>query len=95
MQSMRNKKLETIGRKPRVRNLPMYRRPKFLEVLHKIREEMSREADYDVDLFAELVRSGLRPAHGPERRIRGFKTRAPRAEELPAAEQKIRKERRK
>ena len=29
----------------------MYRRPKFLTVLHKIRESMSREADYDVDLF--------------------------------------------
>ena len=36
----------------------MYRRPKFLEVLHEIREEMSREADYDVDLFAELARTG-------------------------------------
>lgn len=35
----------------------MYRRPKFLEVLHEIREEMSREADYDMDLFAEMVRS--------------------------------------
>ena len=35
----------------------MYRRPKFLEVLIKIREEMAREADYDTDLFAELVRS--------------------------------------
>ncbi len=33
----------------------MYRRPKFLTVLHKIREAMSREADYDVDLFAEMV----------------------------------------
>ena len=39
----------------------MYRRPKFLEVLHAIREEMSREADYDVDLFAEMVRSGVQP----------------------------------
>ncbi len=58
----------------------MYRRPKFLEVLHAIREEMSREADYDVDLFAEMIRSGRRPAHGPERNIRGFKSRAPRAE---------------
>lgn len=58
----------------------MYRRPKFLEVLHAIREEMSREADYDVDLFAEMVRSGNSPAHGPERIIRGFRTRAPRAE---------------
>ena len=58
----------------------MYRRPRFLEVLHSIREEMSREADYDVDLFAEMVRSGVRPAHGPERIIRGFKSRAPRAE---------------
>lgn len=35
----------------------MYRRPKFLEVLLEIREEMSREADYDVDLFAEKARS--------------------------------------
>jgi hypothetical protein len=59
----------------------MYRRPRFLEVLHAIREEMSREVDYDVDLFTELVRSGARPAHGPERNIRGFKSRAPRNEE--------------
>jgi hypothetical protein len=58
----------------------MYRRPKFLEVLHNIREEMSREADYDVDLFAEMIRSGVQPSHGPQRVIRGFKTRAPRAE---------------
>jgi len=40
----------------------MYRRPKFLEVLLKIREEMAREADYDVDFFAEMVRSGIQPA---------------------------------
>jgi len=40
----------------------MYRRPKFLEVLLKIREEMAREADYDVDFFVEMVRSGMRPA---------------------------------
>ncbi len=39
----------------------MYRRPKFLEILHETREEMSREADYDMDLFAELVRSGKSP----------------------------------
>jgi hypothetical protein len=58
----------------------MYRRPKFLEVLHGIREEMSREVDYDVDLFAEMVRSGVRPSHGPERVIRGVRTRASRAE---------------
>lgn len=36
----------------------MYRRPKFLEVLLQIRREMAQEADYDVDLFAELARSG-------------------------------------
>lgn len=34
----------------------MYRRPKFLEILLDIRQSMAREADYDVDLFAELVR---------------------------------------
>ena len=54
----------------------MYRRPKFLEVLHAIREKMSRDVDYDVDLFAEMVRSGVRPKHGPERIIRGVRTRA-------------------
>jgi len=58
----------------------MYRRPKFLEALLAIREQMSREADYDVDLFAEMVRSGVRPSHGPERNIRGFKSRASREE---------------
>lgn len=36
----------------------MYRRPKFLEILLEIRQEMSREADYDADLFAEMARSG-------------------------------------
>ena len=62
----------------------MYRKPRFLEVLHTIREEMSREADYDVDLFTEMVRSGARPAHGPERNVRGFKSRAPRQAVEPA-----------
>lgn len=38
----------------------MYRRPKFLEVLLEIRREMAHEADYDVDLFAEIARSGVR-----------------------------------
>ncbi|HEX7998928.1 MAG TPA: hypothetical protein VF528_11115 [Pyrinomonadaceae bacterium] len=63
----------------------MYRKPRFLEMLHAIREEMSREADYDVDLFTEMVRSGARPAYGAERNIRGYKSRAPRVE-APAAE---------
>lgn len=93
MQKARSKKLESANRKVKLRSMPIYRRPKFLEVLHAIREEMSREADYDVDLFAELVRSGLRPAYGPERRIRGFKSRAPRAEEATAPQQKVRKAR--
>lgn len=38
----------------------MYRRPKFLEVLLEIRREMALEADYDVDLFAEMTRAGSR-----------------------------------
>jgi hypothetical protein len=50
-------------------------------MLHAIREEMSREADYDVELFAEMARTGLRPRKGPQRNIRGFRSRAPRAEE--------------
>ncbi|HKS30016.1 MAG TPA: hypothetical protein VJS44_19495 [Pyrinomonadaceae bacterium] len=42
---------------------------------------MSREADYDVDLFMEMVRSRRKPQHGPERNIRGFRSRAPRRSE--------------
>jgi hypothetical protein len=59
----------------------MYRKPKFLAILHEIRETMSREADYDVDLFTEMVRTGTQPAYGPERNIRGYKKRTPRAAE--------------
>lgn len=55
----------------------MYRKPKFLEELHAVREEMARECDYDVDLFAEMVRSGQRPRYGPVRNIRGLRSRAP------------------
>ncbi|HQR37676.1 MAG TPA: hypothetical protein PLF26_04680 [Blastocatellia bacterium] len=55
----------------------MYRKPRFLEELHAIREEMSRECDYDVDLFAEMVRSGKKPSVGPVRNIRGRRVRTP------------------
>jgi hypothetical protein len=41
----------------------MYRKPRFLEELHAIREEMSRECDYDIDLFVEMVKSGKRPGY--------------------------------
>ena len=68
----------------------MYRKPRFLEMLHAIREEMSREADYDVDLFTEMVRSGVRPSHGSERNIRGYKSRAPRADQEAAPEAPLR-----
>jgi hypothetical protein len=68
---IKNRKAEIVNPK-----LVMYRRPKFLEVLHAIREDMSREVDYDVELFAEMVRSGVRPLHGPERVIRGIRSRA-------------------
>lgn len=57
----------------------MYPKPRFLEMLHAIREEMSREADYDVELFAEMIRTGAPPTYGPVRNIRGFRIRAPRA----------------
>jgi hypothetical protein len=65
--------------------MAMYRRPKFLTVLLKIREAMSREADYDVDLFAEMVRSGMQPTHGPRRNIRGFKKHVPPSAEISIA----------
>ena len=55
----------------------MYRRPKFLEVLLQIREQMAREADYDVDRFTEMVRSnggkgfGLSLTEEGERSVNG------------------------
>lgn len=55
----------------------MYRKPRFLEILHSIREEMSRDADYDVELFTEMVRSNRLPRRGPERNIRGYRSHAP------------------
>ena len=58
----------------------MYNKPRFLEELHAIREEMSRECDYDVDLFAEMARSGQQPRYGPSRNIRGVRSRAPASE---------------
>lgn len=39
----------------------MYPRSKFQEILLEIRQEMAREADFDVDLFAEIVRTGSGP----------------------------------
>ncbi|HYW70320.1 MAG TPA: hypothetical protein VE961_04765 [Pyrinomonadaceae bacterium] len=48
---------------------------------------MSREADYDVDLFAEMVRSAAKPQHGPKRNIRGFAKRAPRQDAEIEADQ--------
>lgn len=47
----------------------MYRRPKFLEILHEVRQEMSRAADYDVDLFVEQLRSGNRKAKRRSQRL--------------------------
>ena len=47
----------------------MYRRPKFLEILLEIRREMALEADYDVDLFAEIARSGNRSAKAKRYRL--------------------------
>ena len=54
----------------------MYRRPKFLEILIEIRQEMSREVDYDVDLFAEMIRSGK----GKRQKVKGKSDEAFRAQ---------------
>jgi hypothetical protein len=66
----------------------MYRKPKFLEELHAIREEMSREADYDMELFAEMARTGVSPRRGSRRNLRGVATRAPRMDESVGEEAK-------
>lgn len=62
-----------IQRPPPLSPECMYKRPRFLEELQAIREEMSRECDYDMDLFAEMVRSNQPPKRGPARNIRGVR----------------------
>ena len=61
----------------------MYRRPKFLEVLIEIRQEMARECDYDVDLFAEHIRQGV-----PSKSRRRFKINDTEPENSAAAARK-------
>lgn len=69
----------------------MYRRPKFLEVLLEIRQEMARLADYDVDLFAEMARSGKGTKSNP-----AYSLLEPDAENgIPASEKKLKREARK
>ena len=51
----------------------MYRKPRFLKVLHAIREQMSREVDYDVDLFVEMIRAGEQVAAVKPRNIRAYR----------------------
>jgi len=46
----------------------MYRRSKFNEILLEIRKEMAAEADFDVDLFAEMARSGSTTVAARERK---------------------------
>jgi hypothetical protein len=87
-------KVKNINLKSKIANEVMYRKPRFLEVLHRIREAMSREADYDVDLFAEMIRTGAQPEHGPKRNIRGFKKHAPRNDEIEMDETKVKQRRR-
>ena len=62
----------------------MYRRPKFLEILIDIRQQMAHEADYDVDLFTEMVRSGaLKPATGERTARRRNSTEGPAGDAVP------------
>lgn len=62
----------------------MYRHPKFIEILLEIRQEMAHEADYDVDLFVEKVRSGsTAPAVAARKRLRYDHTAAPKTDAEP------------
>lgn len=71
-----------LDRRPnqRVVNSIVYRKPRFLKVLHAIREEMSREVDYDVDLFAEKIRAVEPPLNVSPRAIRARKNGQGRAD---------------
>jgi hypothetical protein len=50
----------------------MYSRPRFLEELHAIREEMSRQCDYDMDLFAQMIHNSQPPTEEAVRKRQTF-----------------------
>ena len=52
---------------------------------------MARECDYDVDLFAEMVRHNLPPGRGPARNIRGVRKHAPPPEREEPTDRKKKK----
>ncbi|GBC78407.1 hypothetical protein HRbin08_01900 [bacterium HR08] len=47
----------------------MYRKPKFLEILHAVREQMARECDYDMDLFIQMIRREAKPNENPSKPV--------------------------
>lgn len=63
----------------------MYTRPRFLEELHAIREEMSRECDYDMDLFAQMIRNSQPPSEEAKQHRQTFHRPA-----MPEAKKKAR-----
>lgn len=63
----------------------MYRKPRFLELLQEIREEMSRECDYDMDLFAQRLNNGAPKPQKAESGRRSPSVRASRADPKPKA----------
>ena len=67
----------------------MYRKPRFLKVLHAIREEMSREVDYDVDLFVAMIRAGEKSDRG--RNVRAFRSEKETAGEITIRQRKVRR----
>jgi hypothetical protein len=62
----------------------MYRRPRFLEIIIAIREEMAREADFDVDLLVENVRTGHRTARRISHSLRPEDSNGKRPDPTPA-----------
>jgi len=67
----------------------MYRKPRFLKVLHAIREEMSREVDYDVDLFVAMIRAGEKSDRG--RNVRAFRSGKETRGEITIRQRKVRR----
>lgn len=39
----------------------MYRKPKFLEILHDIRQQMAAEGEYDMNRFLQLIEQRSAP----------------------------------
>lgn len=62
----------------------MYRKPKFLEILHDIRQQMAAEGEYDMNRFLQLIEQRSAPLEPEPEPKRASAARVVKARRSPA-----------